>query len=160
MLADGRRFADDDAGAVVDEKVVADRRAGVDIDTGELVGIFGHHARQHGDAHFVQPVRYPVNADRFKRGIGEHDLVAAHCGGVAVVSHHTVLHDVDGNGSALVGLKLYVGASARHFVGLIFVVLIIDKLGLHGLGRGVLCSERSKREVVDDTLVAAYRVHL
>ena len=86
VLADGRRFADDDAGAVVDEKVVADRRAGVDIDTGELVGIFGHHARQHGDAHFVQPVRYPVNADRFKRGIGEHDLVAAHCGGIAVVS--------------------------------------------------------------------------
>ena len=86
MLADGRRLADDDAGAVVDKEVVADRCARVDVDAGELVGVFGHHARQHGDAHFVQPVRHAVNADGFKRGVGEHDLVAAHRGGVAVVS--------------------------------------------------------------------------
>ena len=38
VLADGRRFADDDAGAVVDEEAAADLRAGMDVDAGALSG--------------------------------------------------------------------------------------------------------------------------
>ena len=54
--ADVAGFADDDAGAVVDEEAGADARAGVDVDAGLGVGRLGHHARD--ERHVEQaPVR-------------------------------------------------------------------------------------------------------
>ena len=85
MVADGGRLTDDDARAVVDEKVIADLRAGVDVDARDLVGVLGHHPRQHRHLHAVEDVGHAVDADRLKGGIGKHDLHRAPGGGIPVV---------------------------------------------------------------------------
>ena len=86
MAADGGGLADDDAGAVVDEEMRSDGGAGMDVDAGDTVGIFGHHAGENGDAHGIELVGDAEDADGFKRRIGQHDLVRAFRGGVALVS--------------------------------------------------------------------------
>ena len=85
MLADDARFADDHARAVIDEEIPADRRAGMDIDARVAMRVLGHHARQERHLQRVQTMRQPVNADRLEGGIGQHDLLAAARGGVAVI---------------------------------------------------------------------------
>ena len=45
VVADVRRLADDDAGAVVNEEVRADLRAGVDVDAGVAVGCLLYTSR-------------------------------------------------------------------------------------------------------------------
>ena len=45
MIADDGGLADDDACGVVDEEVLADLRARVDVDTSELVGMLAHDTR-------------------------------------------------------------------------------------------------------------------
>ena len=44
VVADLRRFADDDAHAVIDEETLADRGAGVDLNAGEIAGHVGDHS--------------------------------------------------------------------------------------------------------------------
>ncbi len=44
VVADHRRLADHDTGAVIDEQVVADGGAGVDVDAGLAVGRLGDDA--------------------------------------------------------------------------------------------------------------------
>ena len=48
MVADDGGLAYHDAGAVVDEEIAADLRAGVNIDTGAAVGVLRHHAGDGG----------------------------------------------------------------------------------------------------------------
>ena len=79
VVADLRRFADDDARAVVDEQPVADRRAGVNLDAGAAFTVLGYQARQQDMAFFVQPVGKPVRSQCLDAGITEHDLQLASC---------------------------------------------------------------------------------
>ena len=93
VVADDRRLADDDAGAVVDEEVFADLGAGVDVDAGRAVGIFAHDARDERHAALIQLVRDAVDEDGIQTGVGEDDLLLAAGGGVAVEVCGHVLHE-------------------------------------------------------------------
>ena len=62
------RLADDDAGAVVDEKTLADRRAGVDVDARARVRQFGDAARDDHRAQVEQLVREAVVERRDRAG--------------------------------------------------------------------------------------------
>ena len=53
VASDDRRLPDDDAGAVVYEEPLADRRARMDVDAGLGVGELGHDAREDRDLELV-----------------------------------------------------------------------------------------------------------
>ena len=82
--ADVAGFADDDAGAVVDEEAGADAGAGMDVDAGLGVGMLGHHARDQRYAEQQDLMGDAVNGDRLEAGIAEDDLVVALGGRVAL----------------------------------------------------------------------------
>ena len=46
VVADDRRFADDHAGAVVNEEPITDGRAGMDVYAGLVMDVFAHNTRQ------------------------------------------------------------------------------------------------------------------
>ena len=85
VLADDGSLADDHAGAVVNEEVRPNGGAGVNVDTGEGMGIFRHHPGQHGDLHEIQLMGDAENADGFKGWVGQHDFLPAGGGGIALV---------------------------------------------------------------------------
>ena len=85
MGADARGFANDDAGAVVDEKVRADLRAGMNVGAGALVGVFRKHARQERYAELVHHMGQALERDDQDARIGEDDFLDAARGGVAMV---------------------------------------------------------------------------
>ena len=45
MIADRRRLADDDSRTMIDTEIFADRRARIDVDTGQSVCILRHDTR-------------------------------------------------------------------------------------------------------------------
>ena len=73
-VTDNGGLADDDAGAVVNEKVLSDGGTGVDIDAGDGVGMLRHDPGDHGNAHFIQHMGQPVNRNGKKARVGENDL--------------------------------------------------------------------------------------
>ena len=77
-------LTDNDTRAVVDEEISADRRAGVDINTGKAVCVFGHDTRY--ERYFEQEklVSYPVYEDSEKSGVGVDYLVLVVCRRVAL----------------------------------------------------------------------------
>ena len=79
------RLADDDAGAVVDEEVVADRGAGMDVDAGAAMGPLAHHARDERDRELVQQVGEAVDGDRLQAGVAKDDFGGRFARRVAVV---------------------------------------------------------------------------
>jgi hypothetical protein len=94
VVADDGRLADDDAGAVVDDHGVAQRRAGVDVDAGPLVRPFGQHARQERHAQFVEAVGDAVDGDGEEAGVGQDHLVDALGRGVAALDGRGVDHQL------------------------------------------------------------------
>ncbi len=84
MLPDDRRLSDDDPRAVVDEKIIADGGPGVDIDAGEIVGVFRHDARNQRHLGLVKFVGDSVDADRKKAGVGENNFIRVRSGRVAL----------------------------------------------------------------------------
>ena len=84
MVADHGRFANDDAGAMVDEEILADLRAGVDVDAGAGMRVFSHDARNEGHAFQIQLVRHAIDVDGEQPGIAENDLLAALRGGITL----------------------------------------------------------------------------
>ena len=84
-VADFGRFADHHARAVVDEEIVADRGAGVDVDAGAAVRPLAHHSRDQRNVQLVQEMGEPVDGDGLQAGIAEDHLVQRLAGGVAVV---------------------------------------------------------------------------
>ena len=105
VVADLGGLADDDAGAVVDEEVLADGGAGVDVDAGETVGVLGHDARDEGHLQQVQLMCQAVDHDGVETGVGEDNFVGvercrvAHKGGFHV--HGQVGLDVMASAFAL-----------------------------------------------------------
>ena len=77
MMSDHSSLADYDACTMVDEKVTADGRAGMDVDSGKPVGVFRHHPRQERDFHLVKLMGETIDADRLERRIGQDDLTLA-----------------------------------------------------------------------------------
>jgi len=76
-VADHRRLADDDAGAVVDEEPFIDLSAGMDVDTGQRVSDLGDDPRQQRRAEPVEFMRQAMAHDRGDAGKAEDDLVNA-----------------------------------------------------------------------------------
>ena len=77
MRADGRGLADDDARRVVDEEVLADCGAGVDVHARLAVRVFGHEAGNERDLTVVEDMGDAVDEDGKEAGVGEDDLLLA-----------------------------------------------------------------------------------
>ena len=73
--ADHAGLADDDAGAVVDEEMVADGGAGVDIDARFAVGMLAHDPGEHGHLQQIQLMGQPVDGHGEEARVAEYDLV-------------------------------------------------------------------------------------
>ena len=69
---------------MVDEKVPANSRAGVDVNACGEVGVLGHHTGNDRDVQEKQFVGNPADGNGVKAGIGEDDLVLVPRRGVAV----------------------------------------------------------------------------
>ena len=171
VVADDRRLADDDAGAVVDEEIFADLRAGVDVNAGRTVGILAHDARDERNLALVELVRYAVDEDRVQAGVGEDDLLLAAGGGVAVEVCGHVLHEhgldlrqaaqeaVAHGARALAQLRLVldrVGKRQMHLLAEVGVDLAEQELRKR-LGRDVrhraareICREEHLLQVLND----------
>ena len=74
-VADLARFADHHAGAVINEEMIADLRAGVNVDSRVRMSVFGHDARNKGNAELPKNARDAVHDNRVEAGIAEDDLV-------------------------------------------------------------------------------------
>ena len=85
MVPDDRGLADDDAGAVVDEEILADGGPGVDIDARLAVGVLGHDSRQQGHPHGIEHMGQAINRNGENAGVAIDDLIGAVGGGVSVV---------------------------------------------------------------------------
>lgn len=84
-VADAAGLADDDAGAVIDEKVRADPGPGVDVDPGAAVGPFGHHAGDEGDALAEEDMGGALDGDGLDGRVGNDDDLDAGGGRIALV---------------------------------------------------------------------------
>ena len=83
VVADDRRLAHHDAHAVVDEELLADQRAGVDLDASEEAPDVREHPRGDFGATQVQRVSEAVDLAGVEARIGEYDLEVADGGRVA-----------------------------------------------------------------------------
>ncbi len=82
--ADGARFADYHARAVVDEKAAADGRARVDVYACVPVRVFRHNAREDGHAACVDVVRDAEYTHGLQGRITQHDFFDRFCGRVSL----------------------------------------------------------------------------
>ena len=85
VVADDRRFADDDAGAVVDEKPPPDLRPGVDFNIGLSDAALRDPPRQEKQVVHIAPVGAAIHAHGAKARVQKHDLQRAAGRGVAVL---------------------------------------------------------------------------
>ncbi len=79
------RFADDNAGGVVDEEALAYFGAGVDVDAGPSVAVLRHDPRDKGNAHGMKLMGEALDGDGKKSRIAEDHFLLGKAGGVAVV---------------------------------------------------------------------------
>ena len=93
VVSDYRGLADDDPGAVVDEKALSDLRGRVYLDPCEEFRELRQRTGGHVRAVFVERVRGAVKRERVKTGIKKDDLKAASRGGVALADRIDVSDD-------------------------------------------------------------------
>ena len=98
VVADSGGLTDNDTGAMVDEEIFADGGAGMDVDAGDGVGVFGHDPGQHGNTQSIQDMRQTVNGDGKQTRISKDNFCYA--GGCRV--------------SVIGGLEISVSLSAAH----------------------------------------------
>ena len=84
----------DDARAVVDEEVMADLGAGVDVDAGLAVGVAGHDPRDDLFVEIVEGIRDPIGRDRHDARIGGDDLAVGRRRWIAVERRLEIHRDV------------------------------------------------------------------
>ena len=94
VVADHGRFTNDDAGAVVDEEILADRGTRMDIDARDAVGVFGHDARDQRNAELKQLMRDTAGKDGIQSRIGTDDLVLVVRRGIAVIGRLDIGFDI------------------------------------------------------------------
>ena len=85
VITDHTGFSDDDTGAMIDEEMRPDRRAGVDIDPGETVGILRHDPRNQRDIELVEAMSATLDRDRLDAGVGKDDLIEIFCRWISLV---------------------------------------------------------------------------
>ena len=73
--ADGTGLADDHSRTVIDEKVFADVRARVDVDSRRAVRLFRHNTGQERNMPLIKRMRQPVDTHRFKTGVRQKYLL-------------------------------------------------------------------------------------
>ena len=78
---------------MVDEEAGADGRAGVDVDTGAAVGVFGHDPRDERRIPQIKFMGEPVGGDGCHARVAEYDLVMALGRGIPVVGRFHVAHE-------------------------------------------------------------------
>ena len=148
MIANLARFADHDARAMVDEEVVADRRAGMDVDSRFLVCPLGHHAWNERHAQPMQFVRQAVDRYGPESRIAENHFVQALARRVAVIRRL----DIRRQQPAQVGDPLE--EVDRHRLALGFEVgFLIARIGI--LDHAVLVPQRASdlcRELIVQTV--------
>ena len=86
VLADLAGFADDRAGAMIDKKVGANPRAGMQIHPRAAMGPFGHDPWNERDVFQIKLMGQPLDCDRLHERIGDDNFFLAEGGGIAVVS--------------------------------------------------------------------------
>lgn len=91
-VPDVARLPDNDAGAVVDKERLANRRAGVNVDSRFAVRPFRHHTRNQRDAQDVKLVSDSINCNRLDSRIAEHRLVVGLARRIALVRRLNVQH--------------------------------------------------------------------
>ena len=74
MVPDDRGLPYHDAGAVINKEMLADGRAGMNINPGFFMGKFRHDPGDQGHIQLIQFVRQAVDGDRVEAGIADHDL--------------------------------------------------------------------------------------
>ena len=84
MVADRAGLTNHHTGAMVDEKVVADRGPRMDINAGTSMGPFGHHPRNERNPKPIQFMGQAINRHRFQTRIAENHLVQALHRGIAI----------------------------------------------------------------------------
>ena len=85
MMANVAGLADYHAGTVVDEEIFTNVRAGMDVDTRQLMGVFGHHAGDHWQAQFKQTVGQTEDGNGFKSRVRQHNFLTGTGRRVALV---------------------------------------------------------------------------
>src|ERR1700722_3983921 len=146
VAADLGGFADDRAGAVVDEKVRADLRAGMKVDAGAAMRPFRHDAGDEGDVLEVKLVREALDGDGLDEGVCDDDFLFAERGGVAFVGGFDVgLQQVADPGKFAEefdrqrmssGAEIFFGEFFRRMIFETFIDLIFEpfKHGVHQCG--------------------------
>jgi len=81
--ADDGGFTDDDAGAVIGEEVFTDGGAGMDVNTGLVMGVLGHDARDEGDVKAIEDMSETLDGDGEEAGIADDGFFVGVAGGVA-----------------------------------------------------------------------------
>lgn len=91
VVADDRRFSDDDAHAMVDEQSFADLGAGMDLDAREEAGNRGNEACRDEPLMLVEEVGQAMGPDGMKAGIAEQDFQRVLGGWIAVLDDANVV---------------------------------------------------------------------
>ena len=85
MVPDLGGFADDHPGAVIDEEMGPDLRAGMNIRPGAFVGVFSEHPRNQRNMQTVEFMSQALDRDDQDTGVGEDDLLQTAGGGISEV---------------------------------------------------------------------------
>ena len=115
MAAYNGGLADDDAGAVVDEEMIANGSAGMNIDTGDIVGMLRHNSGDHGHMQLIQHMGQPVHGNGVQARVAIDDLIGI--GGRRVTfegSIHISLHQRPDLGKPLHKGDAYIFRMIHH----------------------------------------------
>ena len=78
---------------MIDEDSLPQRRPRVNVDPGQAVGIFGHHAGNQRRLNGIEHMSQPLNGDRLDAGVTQNDLVVGNRGRIPRVrGRHVGLH--------------------------------------------------------------------
>ena len=91
MVADDARLAHYDACTMVDEEILANGGAGVDVDTRTRMGVLSHDTRDHRHVADIKLMGDPIDEYGKKAGIGQHNLLPVVRRGIALKKRLQIL---------------------------------------------------------------------
>lgn len=131
-------FAYNYACSVINEEIGAYRGAGVYVYACHLVGVFGHHSWEQGNAQLSEAVGEPVYGNGVEGRIGQHYLLGAFCGGVTLVRGLHVCFQHLG----------YVGERGDKIGGYIFGLALYGSVFAHNVAEHLVKQDCSLLQVV------------
>ena len=96
VIADDGGFADDHAGAVVDEESLTDLRTGMDLNAGQKPSALAHKTGGEIMPAAMERVGQPIEHQRVEAGVEEQYLRAGACGGISLADGVDVPSDLPG----------------------------------------------------------------